>query len=92
LMNAALILAALDDRLLVRAKLADSKALGHLNTLAIARNRSVLAHGDRTVSPAQSRTLGSKARAVLRAYHSLRDDGRDVDSLVERLRFVRTDR
>jgi hypothetical protein len=92
LMNAALILAALDDPLLVRAKLAGSKALGHLDTLAAARNRSVLAHGDRTVSPAQSRTLESRARAVLRAYRSLRDDGEDVDSLVKNLRFVRTDR
>jgi hypothetical protein len=92
LMNAALVLAALDDPLLARAKLAGSKALGHLNTLATARNRSVLAHGDRTVSPAQSRTLESKARAVLRAYHQLRNDGENIDSLVEHLRFIRTDR
>ncbi|MCA1702971.1 MAG: hypothetical protein LC808_06750 [Actinobacteria bacterium] len=92
LMNAALVLAALDDPLLARAKLASSKALGHLNTLATARNRSVLAHGDRTVSPTQSGTLESKARAVLRAYHRLRDDGEDIDSLVEHLRFIRTDR
>lgn len=92
LMNAALVLAALDDPLLTRAKLTGSKALSHLNTLATARNRSILAHGDHTVTPAQSRTLESKARAVLRAYHSLRNDGEDVDSLVEHLRFVRTDR
>jgi len=92
LMNAALVLAALDDPLLAKAKLAGSKALGHLNTLATARNRSVLAHGDRTVSPAQSGTLESKARAVLRAYHQLRDDEASIDSLVEHLRFIRTDR
>jgi hypothetical protein len=92
LMNAALVLAALDDPLLARAKLAGSKALGHLNTLATSRNRSVLAHGDRTVSPAQSSTLENKAQAVLRAYYGLRDDGEDIDSLVEHLRFIRTDR
>jgi CRISPR-associated protein (TIGR02710 family) len=92
LMNAALVLAALDDPLLAKAKLAGSKALGHLNTLATARNRSVLAHGDRAVSPVQSGTLESKARAVLRAYHQVRDDGEDIDSLVEHLQFIRTDR
>jgi hypothetical protein len=91
-MNAALMLAALDDPLLAMAKLVGSKALGHLNTLATARNRSVLAHGDCTVSPAQSGTLESKARAVLRAYHRLRDDGEDIDSLVKHLRFIRSDR
>jgi CRISPR-associated protein (Cas_Cas02710) len=104
LMNAALVLAALDDPLLRAAGLFTTKALGHLNTLATARNRSVLAHGDRTVDPEQSRTLESKAHAVLRAYHRLRDGdgddrgdvggdvGGDVDALVENLRFVRTDR
>jgi hypothetical protein len=92
LMNAALVLAALDDPLLAEAKLAGTKALGHLNTLATSRNRSVLAHGDRTVSPAQSSTLEIKARAVLRAYYALRADREDIDSLVEHLRFIRTDR
>jgi hypothetical protein len=92
LMNAALMLAALDDPLLAQAKLAGSKALGHLDTLATARNRSVLAHGYRTVSPAESGTLENKARTLLRAYHQLRDVGEDVDSLVENLRFIRTDR
>lgn len=66
--------------------------MGHLNTLATSRNRSVLAHGDRTVSPAQSSTLEIKARAVLRAYYALRADREDIDSLVEHLRFIRTDR
>jgi CRISPR-associated protein (TIGR02710 family) len=92
LMNAALVLAALDDPMLAKAKLTGSKALGHLNTLATARNRSVLAHGDRTVSPAQSSTLESKARAVLRAYYKLRDHEENIDTLIEHLRFIRTDR
>lgn len=92
LMNAALVLAALDDPLLAKAKLAGSKALGHLNTLATARNRSVLAHGDRPVSPSQSATLESKARSVLRAYHGLRGGSDDIDELIENLRFIRTDR
>lgn len=93
LMNAALVLAALDDPLLRASGLSGQKALGHLNTLATARNRSVLAHGDRTVDPEQSRTLESKARAVLRAHHRLRDgeSAGDVDALVESLRFVRAD-
>lgn len=92
LMNAALILAALDDPLLAKAKLAGSKALGHLNTLATARNRSVLAHGNRPVGSSQSATLESKARSVLRAYHFLRGSSDDVDELIANLRFIRTDR
>jgi hypothetical protein len=92
LMNAALILAALDDPLLETARLTGSKALGHLSTLATARNRSVLAHGNRTVDPGQSKVLEGKARAVLRSYHGLRQDGSDIDALIENLRFVRTDR
>jgi len=92
LMNSALILTALDDPLPQEAELGNRKALSHLNELASMRNRSVLAHGNHTVSEKESRVLEAKARTVLRAYHRLRDPGSDVDTLVENLRFIRTDR
>jgi CRISPR-associated protein (TIGR02710 family) len=92
LMSAAVLLAALDDPFLHEAKLVGAKALAHLNTLATARNRSVLAHGFNTVGPDQTRTLEAKARTVLRAYGSLANPNEDIGTLCEDLKFIRTDR
>ena len=92
LMDAAYLLNALGDELVKRAQLTGSKALSHLNRLASTRNRSVLAHGEQTVTPADCDALGHKARLLLRAYWTGRLGGPPVDDLVGELRFVRADR
>ncbi|WP_440070572.1 TIGR02710 family CRISPR-associated CARF protein [Streptosporangium sp. OZ121] len=92
LMSAAVLLTALEDALPARAGIRETSALSHLNTLVTARNKSILAHGDRPVSPKDSQTLGNKARIVLRAAWELRGAAEDVTRLCDDLRFVRTDR
>ncbi|WP_204027772.1 hypothetical protein [Sinosporangium siamense] len=92
LMSAAVLLVALGDRLPAKAGIGDHKALSHLNSLVTARNKSILAHGDRPVSPKDSATLGEKAKIALRAAWALRGTGEDVIRLCDDLRFVRTDR
>jgi hypothetical protein len=92
LIDAAALLAAMGDPLLSQAKLNDAKAMSHLNKLATARNKSVLAHGDQIVTPEQTKVLQEKGRIVLRAYWSVQQQSGDVDELCESLRFLRTDR
>ena len=81
LMDAAYLLNALGDELVKHAQLTGSKALSHLNRLASTRNRSVLAHGEQAVTPADCGALGHKARLLLRAYWNDRREGRRIDDL-----------
>lgn len=92
LMAAAYLLNALGDKLVDRAQLKGSRALSHLNRMASTRNRSVLAHGEQAVTPADCEELGRKARVLLRAYWDGRPGEPPVEDLAGELRFIRTDR
>lgn len=92
LMDAAYLLNVLGDDLAARGHVKGAKALSYLNRLASTRNRSVLAHGEQAVTPADCEEIGHKARLLLRAYWSDRAGIQPIDELVEDLRFIRTDR
>jgi hypothetical protein len=87
-MNAAALLFAMNDQLLVKATLDTPKGLQHLFRLGETRNRSVLAHGFRSVSPEQSRDLRGTALQVLRAFWRLHRPKEDVDDRCRILQFV----
>jgi hypothetical protein len=92
LMTSAVLLAAENDDLVTRCGLADVQGLTRLQELARKRNKSVLAHGFEAVSGAQASALHGQATDLLHVYWDLHGDGSDVDSLCQRLRFVRADR
>ena len=88
LMDSALLLYLLDDPVAARLGLANEKALRHLSGLTESRNRSVLAHGTRTVTAELSRVLGNLALRSLRACWELEYDGAAVDERIATLQFV----
>jgi Csm6 HEPN domain len=89
LMNAAVILHALDDSLLRRIDIRDVKGLSHLSQQAEARNKSVLAHGYQCVTPRECHQLRVLALKCLRGLWALHQPDQDIDVLCETLRFVR---
>lgn len=92
LVDAAVLLCVVGDRLPPAAHIKTPKALGHLRQLAQIRNRSVLAHGFETIGAERSETLQKKAHQVLRAFWSLNGFDEQVDELYRRLAFVRPER
>jgi CRISPR-associated protein (Cas_Cas02710) len=89
LMNAAILLRALDDSLLKRINVRDAKGVSYLMRLTEARNKSVLAHGQRCITPNQCDQLRKLALRCLRGLWSLHQPDEDVDELCATLRFVR---
>lgn len=92
MMTTAVLLAAESDDLVTRCGLAQVQGLTQLQELARNRNKSVLAHGFEAVSGAQASALHGQAADLLHAYWELHGNGDSVDSLCQRLRFVRADR
>jgi hypothetical protein len=76
--SSAALLLALDDRLSHAAGLGTADELRELRDLARARNRSVLAHGEESVSAKVSSELNAKALEVLEAYWELCRPGEDL--------------
>jgi hypothetical protein len=89
LFAAAVLLKALDDPLAVGAGLDDADGLRVLQDLVAARNRSVLAHGEESVSVALSEELNNKAVEVLTTYWHLQYPDEDLDRSRAQLAFVR---
>ncbi len=88
LMNAAVLLHALDDSLLRRIDIKDAKGLNYLSKQAEVRNKSVLAHGYQCVSARECQLLRALALNCLRALWGLHQPDQDVDLLCQTLRFV----
>lgn len=92
LMDAAMLLYALEDEFMVRAKLRTPRAIANLRELAEIRNGSVLAHGYHTISAEQSESLRGRAEHLLSVFWQLHGTRASVRALCERLRFLDTDR
>jgi CRISPR-associated protein (TIGR02710 family) len=88
LLSAALLLHALDDRMVHELHLATEKALLHLGGLLDARNQSVLAHGTGTVTSALSMKLGNFALRSLRAFWALEYGEDSLGEQIETLQFL----
>jgi hypothetical protein len=88
LMDAALLLYALDDPLMRQLNLSSGRGLRHLKDIIRVRNHSVLAHGTTTIDPKLGEQLGSLALRSLRAFWQLEFDGEDVDDRIAQLTFL----
>ncbi|GIG10779.1 hypothetical protein [Catellatospora coxensis] len=88
LIDAMILLSIHQDELLSGAHLDGPKAVGSLRNLVDARNRSVLAHGEESVTLAQCQDLRSRAQAILRSFWRLHRPEEEVDKVISTLRFV----
>ncbi|MBW4700413.1 hypothetical protein [Micromonospora sp. RL09-050-HVF-A] len=88
LIDALLLLHCVDDALLPAAKVADLGGVGHIRSLVEVRNRSVLAHGDMSVTVDQSRILRARALQNLRAFWALHHPEERIDQSIGILRFL----
>lgn len=86
--SVAALLQALDDPLARDAGLSTPTDLRDLRRLARARHKSVLAHGEESVSAKISEDLNHKALQVLRAYWQLCHPDEDLDGRRAELAFV----
>lgn len=89
LFSAAVLLLILGDPLVTGAALDSVEALRTLRDLARTRNKSVLAHGEESVSVEVSQQLNTKAVKILQAYWELRYPDEDLNSRRTDLTFVR---
>lgn len=87
--DGALLLRAERDELLSQAGFGEAKALAHLRNLTTTRNRSILAHGYRSVTEKDCRDLRSPAERLLSAYWALNDEPTPFKKMLEELRFLR---
>jgi CRISPR-associated protein (Cas_Cas02710) len=88
LVDALVLLHIVDDELLRAAKINGLGGIGHVRGLVEGRNRSILAHGDKSVTADQCRDLRARAMLNLRAFWRLHHAGQDVEDRIETLRFV----
>jgi hypothetical protein len=88
MVESAILLKAVGDPMLPLFGLDKVRALKHLRSMSEARNGSVLAHGNTTVSPDLSEKLGNYALQALRAYWKLAHRDAEVDRRIEELCFV----
>lgn len=88
LLDALVLLHIVNDELLRLAKVNGLGGIGHIRGLVKGRNRSVLAHGDESVTVDQCRSLRTRALLNLRAFWQLHHTGEDVEERIETLRFV----
>jgi CRISPR-associated protein (Cas_Cas02710) len=90
LVDAAIILHALDDGMLHRLKITNDRGLSHLVQLTEGRNMSLLAHGQQRVAVDQCEQLEGEARQMLRALWELHGPpGENIHEVCEGLRFLR---
>lgn len=93
LFAAALLLAALDDELARRSGLVEPARLDELRERTLARNKSVLAHGTKSISGSSTESLRVEAAMLLHVFWDMHGHpGVDLDVLCADLRFVRADR
>lgn len=89
LMDAAVLLCALEDDLVREAGLDTADSLGNLRRLTEIRNRSVLAHGYQSISKEDSEQLERRARHILESYWRLAHPGQALDEQIHELRFLK---
>jgi CRISPR-associated protein (TIGR02710 family) len=87
--SAAVILHVLGDPLAELSGLNSPESLRGLQELARARNKSVLAHGEESVTRELSRQLNAKAVEVLYAYWRIHHSGEDLSVRRAELAFIR---
>ena len=98
LLAAALLLAAEGDDLARDVGLVDGDGtanatrLQRLRDRALARNKSVLAHGTESISDQHTESLRAEASELLSAYWRRHGDPVDLPTLLDQLRFIETDR
>jgi len=87
--DGALLLRAERDDLLEQAHFAQPKALAHLRNLTTTRNRSILAHGYKSVTDKDCKELRAPAERLLAAYWTLNSEAIPFKKAIEDLRFLR---
>ncbi|MFI6290902.1 hypothetical protein ACIBEJ_04915 [Nonomuraea sp. NPDC050790] len=88
LVDAMILLQIFDDRMLAAASVKGLGGVGHVRGLVEGRNRSVLAHGEESVTEQQCKHLKDRAMLNLRAFWRLHEPGKDIDNQIATLRFV----
>ena len=88
LIDAALLLLALDDPMLGLLHMDRPSGFGRLTGLVGARNRSVLAPGTTSVNSKLARRLADLALLAISAFWQLESDGGAVEERIDRLRFL----
>jgi CRISPR-associated protein (TIGR02710 family) len=88
LVDALILLHCVDDEMLAAAQINGLSGVGHMRRLVEGRNKSVLAHGDESVTSDQCRKLQARALLNLRAFWRLHLPRQDLDDLIATLRFV----
>lgn len=89
LMDAAVLLCALNDELVHEAGLTSGESLGNLRRLTEIRNRSVLAHGYQSILKEDSEQLEKRARHILKSYWRLEYRDENLDDRIRELRFLK---
>ncbi|GBD36623.1 hypothetical protein HRbin36_01748 [bacterium HR36] len=89
LMDAAVLLCALEDQLMREAHLHSAESLGNLRRLTEIRNRSVLAHGYQSISHQESAELEKRAKHILNSYWRLTYPDQNLEQRIEQLRFLK---
>jgi CRISPR-associated protein (Cas_Cas02710) len=88
LMDAMLLLYAVNDQFLSLADIKNIRAVSHVQNLVSSRNRSILAHGVESVTGKQCGELRARALQNLRAFWKLHHDDENVNDRIDALRFV----
>ncbi|MCS7269870.1 MAG: TIGR02710 family CRISPR-associated CARF protein [Gemmataceae bacterium] len=89
LMDAAVLLCALDDDLIHHTGLHTPEALGNLRQLTEIRNRSILAHGYNSVTKEGSAELEGRAWHILEKYWQITHPEQQLREYCKQLRFLR---
>lgn len=88
-MNAAILLRAVDDRLLEDVDMHSVRGLQRLKKIGEIRNQSVLAHGFERITEEQSNTLRRISEKIFDAFWSLHGDTPSLKETYQPLRFVK---
>lgn len=88
-LDGAMLLHTQGDPLLEQAQFGSTKAIAHLRNLTTVRNRSILAHGYRSVSEKDCKELRAPAEQMLSAYWTLNAEAVPFKKAIQNLRFVR---
>jgi hypothetical protein len=88
LLDALILLDCIGDEMLTAARITGTNGLGYMRRLVDGRNRSVLAHGDDSVTAEQCQQLQGRALVNIRAFWRLHQPGRNVEEWLDTLRFI----
>ena len=91
-MNAALLLAAVEDGLLEKVGMNSVRGLKRLQKIGAIRNQSVLAHGFERITEEQSQTLNKIAENIFEHFWGFHGDGTSLEETYAPLQFVKMSR